>query len=99
MVKLMGWKWYIKDEETETSRWKKMLSYMDTDRLKRMYDYLNDKENPYFIEVNMGNEYIPIGDVTFWKRRYANSTQGNKNYRGKNRYKVIKALIGEKERY
>ncbi|MBU5311177.1 GNAT family N-acetyltransferase [Tissierella carlieri] len=84
--------WY-KDEETVKLVDGKDAELYDTDRLKRMYDYLNDKGELYFIEVNMGNEYIPIGDVTFWKEDMP-IVIGNKNYRGKGiGYKVIKALI------
>lgn len=84
--------WY-KDEETVKLVDGEDAELYDTDRLKRMYDYLNDKGELYFIEVNIGNEYTPIGDVTFWKEDMP-IVIGNKNYWGKGiGYKVIKALI------
>ncbi len=40
----------------------------DTDRLNRMYRYLNEHGELYFIEVLENGSYRPIGDVTFWQQ-------------------------------
>ena len=37
----------------------------DMEKLCRMYSYLNEHGELYFIEVQDGDKYIPIGDVTF----------------------------------
>lgn len=39
----------------------------DLEKLKRMYNYLNNQGELYFIEVLEGNAFTPIGDVTFWQ--------------------------------
>lgn len=62
------------------------------ERLKRMYEYLNQQGELYFIEIKSGEDYIPIGDVTFWKddmpivisREYRNRGIGTR---------VLRALI------
>lgn len=36
-------------------------------RLRRMYDYLDNHGELYFIEKKINGNYIPVGDVTFWK--------------------------------
>lgn len=36
-------------------------------KLNRMYSYLNDRGELYFIEVLDGTEFLPIGDVAFWQ--------------------------------
>lgn len=65
----------------------------DFDKLKRMYDYLNKMGELYFIEIIDDNEFIPIGDVTFWRDDMP-IVIGDKNYRGKGiSKKVIKTLI------
>lgn len=35
--------------------------------LQKMYAYLNDHGELYFIEKKVNEAYIPVGDVTFWK--------------------------------
>lgn len=88
--------WY-KDEETVKLVDGEDAELYDTDKLERMYNYLNNKGELYFIEVKEGNKYIPIGDVTFWKDDMP-IVIGNKDYRGKGiGYKVIKALIQRAE--
>lgn len=37
----------------------------DSDTLKRMYEYLNNIGELYFIEILENNKFLPIGDVTF----------------------------------
>lgn len=41
----------------------------DMEKLYRMYHYLQDKGEAYFIEMreNDSSDYIPIGDVAFWQ--------------------------------
>lgn len=39
----------------------------DMDRLTRMYTYLNQAGELYFIEVLESGSFRPIGDVTFWQ--------------------------------
>ena len=38
------------------------------ERIRRMYDYLAARGELYWIEVREGEGFIPIGDVTFWRR-------------------------------
>ena len=37
------------------------------ERLARMYQYLNDHGELYFIEILRDSVWVPIGDVTFWQ--------------------------------
>lgn len=37
------------------------------EKLKRMYEYLNNIGELYFIEILSNNRYIPVGDITFLK--------------------------------
>lgn len=39
----------------------------DRDRLSRMYHYLENKGELYFIELLENGACVPIGDVTFWQ--------------------------------
>lgn len=65
----------------------------DYSTLKRMYEYLNNIGELYFIEILDNNEFKPIGDVTFWKEDMP-IIIGDKKYRGKGiGKKVIKTLI------
>lgn len=65
----------------------------DSDTLKRMYEYLNNIGELYFIEILENNKFLPIGDVTFCKDDMP-IVIGNKSYRGKGiGKKVIEALI------
>lgn len=57
--------WY-QDEETNYMVDGERSVY-DWDRLSRMYHYLCNKGELYFVEVLEKGEYVPIGDVTFWQ--------------------------------
>lgn len=39
----------------------------DLARLERMYRYLNERGELYWIELRQGRTFLPIGDVTFWQ--------------------------------
>lgn len=58
--------------------------------LKCMYEYLDKQGELYFIEVKAGNNFLPIGDVTFWKDDMP-IVIGDKSYRGKG---IAKRVIG-----
>ncbi|URZ03111.1 GNAT family N-acetyltransferase [Clostridium felsineum] len=73
-------KWYQDLETLILVDGKKTL--YDEAKLKRMYYYLNNKGELYFIEFKVENKYIPIGDVTFSKEDMP-IVIGNKNYRHK----------------
>lgn len=61
--------------------------------LTNMYNYLNDKGELYFIEVNENGEWKPIGDVTFWQEDML-IVIGEREYRGKGiGKKVISAFV------
>lgn len=63
------------------------------DRLKRMYEYLNNAGELYFIEVQENGTYKPIGDVTFWQEDMP-IVIGDPAYRGKGiGRRIISALI------
>jgi len=65
----------------------------DMDKLCRMYSYLNEHGELYFIEVLTGDKYVPIGDVTF-SHKDMPIVIGVKSYRGKGiGKKVVMALI------
>lgn len=65
----------------------------DFSKLKRMYEYLDNIGELYFIEILDKNEFKPVGDVTFWKDDMP-IVIGDKNCRGKGLgKKVITALI------
>ena len=36
-------------------------------RIKRMYDYLDEHGELYWIEWRTADDFVPIGDVTFWQ--------------------------------
>ena len=83
--------WY---QDTET------VWLVDADRipythelLGRMYHYLNDHGELYFIEVLENQLWKPIGDVTFWQEDMP-IVIGDPEYRGRKiGTKVIAALI------
>lgn len=54
----------------------------DREKLDRMYRYLNEHGELYFIEIKDGDTYRPIGDVTFWQEDMP-IVVGEKNLRGK----------------
>ena len=61
--------------------------------LSRMYNWLNESGELYFIEVLEDGAYIPIGDVTFWQGDMP-IVIGDPRYRGKGiGTKVVAALI------
>lgn len=63
------------------------------ERLRRMYEYLNNAGELYFIEVLEDTVYKPIGDVAFWQEDMP-IVIGDRNYRGRKiGRKVISALI------
>lgn len=65
----------------------------DMDRLARMYHYLDNAGELYFIEVLENGIYKPIGDVSFWQEDMP-IVIGDSNYRGKKiGRKVISALV------
>lgn len=72
--------WY-KDEETVKLVDGEGAQLYDNDKLKRMYNYLNNKGELYFIEVKKYDKFIPIGDVTFWPEDMP-IVIGNKSYQG-----------------
>lgn len=47
-----------------------------------MYNYLNNKGELYFIEVNENGKWKPIGDVTLWQEDMP-IVIGEREYRGK----------------
>lgn len=63
------------------------------DRLTRMYQYLSNAGELYFIEVWEGDAFQPIGDVTFWQEDMP-IVIADSRYRGKKiGRQVISALI------
>ncbi len=65
----------------------------DMNKLLKMYTYLDNVGELYFIEILENNIYIPIGDVTFCKDDMP-IVIGDSSYRGKGIGKlVIQALI------
>lgn len=65
----------------------------DESYVKRMYEYLNNNGELYFIEVLENGEYIPIGDVTI-KEQNPPIAIGVEKYRGRGiGTKVMKAII------
>ena len=63
------------------------------ERLTRMYNWLNEAGELYFIEVLENGAYKPIGDITFWQKDMP-IVIGERAYRGKGiGRKVIAALI------
>ena len=83
--------WYL-DEETVYLVDGKRDPYT-VERLGRMYRYLNNAGELYFIEVLENSTYKPIGDVTFWQEDMP-IVIGDRNYRGKKiGRKVVSALV------
>lgn len=63
------------------------------ERLKYMYEYLNNHGELYFIEALEENTFVPIGDVSFWQEDMP-IVIGEKRYRGKGiGEKVVRALV------
>ena len=83
--------WY-QDEETVYLVDGKKEPYSN-EMLSRMYEYLNNHGELYFIEIKEGDVYFPIGDVTFSKIDMP-IVIGDKKFRGKGiGEKVIRTLI------
>ena len=62
------------------------------DRIKRMYDYLGEHGEVYWIEYRTENGCVPIGDVTFWQKDMP-IVIGRPEYRGQGiGRRVIEAL-------
>lgn len=51
-------------------------------RIKRMYDYLGEHGELYWIEYRTAGDFVPIGDVTFWQDDMP-IVIGEKAFRGK----------------
>ena len=71
--------WY-QDEETLMLVDGKNKAY-DMERLNKMYTYLDNQGELYFIEYKVNYKYIAIGDVTFSKDDMP-IVIGDKDYRG-----------------
>lgn len=83
--------WY-QDEETVCLVDGKRASY-SWETLERMYAYLNERGELYFIEALSDGVYRPIGDVTFWRDDMP-IVIGDVRYRGKGiGRQVIAALV------
>lgn len=83
--------WY-QDKETVYLVDGKRVPYT-MDRLRGMYEYLNDAGELYFIEILENDAYRPIGDVTFWQEDMP-IVIGDPSFRGRGiGRKVISALI------
>lgn len=62
-------------------------------RLSRMYNYLSNAGELYFIKILEDSQYKPVGDVTFWQEDMP-IVIGDRNYRGKGiGCKVIFTLV------
>lgn len=84
--------WYEDKELVKLVDGKNAKPY-DMEKLKRMYTYLNNNGELYFIEIKIKDRYIPIGDVSFWHEDMP-IVIGDKSYQGKGiGYRVIKTLI------
>jgi RimJ/RimL family protein N-acetyltransferase len=82
--------WY-QDEETQVLIDGKAKPYTPA-RIKRMYDYLSERGELYWIKSRESDRWIPIGDVTFWQEDMP-LVIGPREYRGRGiGRRVIKAL-------
>lgn len=83
--------WYQDEETVYLVDGKRDLYTME--RLKEMYEYLNDAGELYFIEVMDNGSWRPIGDVTFWQGDMP-IVIGERSCRGRGiGTKVVAALI------
>lgn len=83
--------WY-QDPETNYLVDGKRDAY-DQERLSRMYHYLEQRGELYFIEVQEQGKYVPIGDVAFWQEDMP-IVIGNRDYRGQQiGRRVVSALV------
>lgn len=67
----------------------------DIGKLNRMYSYLDERGELYYIEIKVKDKYIPIGDVAFSKTDMP-IVIGNKEYRGKGIGKKVVAKLVER---
>ena len=66
----------------------------DREKLERMYTYLEQHGELYYIEAENGGEFRPIGDVAFWQYDMP-IVIGEPEYRGKGiGRKAVEALVG-----
>lgn len=83
--------WYQDRELLDLVDGKESKPY-DMERLIKMYKYLSDRGELYFIEVKQGNDFVPIGDVTLSMEDLP-IVIGERGYRGEGiGSKVIEAL-------
>lgn len=60
-----AWSWY-QDPETVRLIDGKTEPY-SMERLEKMYTYLDHHGELYFIEILRDDQWVPVGDVTFWQ--------------------------------
>ncbi|MFR2839712.1 MAG: GNAT family N-acetyltransferase [Zhenhengia sp.] len=83
--------WYQDRELLDLVDGKESKPY-NMERLIKMYEYLSDRGELYFIEVKQGNNFVPIGDVTL-SMEDLSIVIGERGYRGEGiGSKVIEAL-------
>lgn len=83
--------WYQDEETVYLVDGKKGTYTME--KLRRMYTYLNDCGELYFIEYLVNGGFVPIGDVTFWPDDMP-IVIGDSSFRGKGiGRRVIAALV------
>jgi RimJ/RimL family protein N-acetyltransferase len=88
----IAYSWYQEEETVRLVDGFNAKAY-DWDKLERMYTYLDNQGELYFIEVLEVESYHPIGDVTFWKEDMP-IVIGDGRYRGRKIGSlVINALI------
>jgi RimJ/RimL family protein N-acetyltransferase len=61
-----AYSWYQDMESLKLIDGEEAIPYT-MERLQEMYGYLNNHGELYFIEKKISENYIPVGDVTFWK--------------------------------
>ena len=61
-----AYQWYQDEETVKLVDGISAVAY-DMEKLQRMYNYLDNHGELYFIEMLKNNVFIPIGDVTFWQ--------------------------------
>lgn len=90
-----AFEWY-RDEETVylVDGVKKPYSW---ETLRRMYEYLNQHGELYFIEALKDGVFAPIGDITFWQQDMP-IVIGDKAYRGKGIGRKIISRLAERGR-
>lgn len=88
--------WY-QDEEMLRLVDGKDASVYDALKLARMYNYLNEQGELYFIEIQEEDEFKPIGDVTLCKDDLP-IVIGESKYRGKGIGKQVIEVLKERAR-